>query len=322
MIITKQINSLDIPVIAYPEMLSSFSGCIDYGYVVEDELILPFVEVRKAKLCKYIELPTPIVGFCSVDKEQQFLDQALMCIKEEKHPDFIISLNTSPMRVYPIGSFYCKFGSYVLDLSRSEEMLFSGIHSKHRNVIRKAEKDGLWVDCNHCYIDDCIRIIENTYSRQGKSSSSDAYYRNLSKLGERVDFWVVKKGADIQGCAILLWDNNTSYYMHGGSIDHPSTGALNYLHWQAILTMKNRGVKYYDFVGARISVEEGSKLEGIQRFKSRFGGELQVGYRWRLTYKKSKYALYYFLLWIRTRLIHRDSSPIDIIKYERLRGNF
>ena len=320
--ITKQINNSDIPVLAYPKMLSSLSGYVDHGYIVEDGLILPFVEVRKAKICKYIELPVPTVGSCSVDEEQLFLDKALKYIYEVKRPDFIISLNTSPMRVYPRGSFFCKFGSYVLDLSKSEDELFSGIHSKHRNVIRKAEKDGLTVDCDHRYIDDCLRIIKNTYSRQGKSSSSEGYYRNITRLGRQTEFWVVKKREEIQGCAILLWDNNASYYMHGGSIEHPSTGALNYLHWRAILSMKTRGVKYYDFVGARINVEEGSKLEGIQRFKSRFGGELQVGYRWRLVFNKSKYAIYYFMLWIRTRIFNRDSSPIDIIKYERLRGNY
>ena len=64
----------------------------------------------------------------------------------------------------------------------------------------------------------------------------------------------------------------------------------------AMKLMKERGVKYYDFVGARINPDEGSKYEGIQRFKSRFGGELKKGYLWKMPLNKFKYKLFCWLV--------------------------
>ena len=41
------------------------------------------------------------------------------------------------------------------------------------------------------------------------------------------------------------------------------------------------GVRYYNFCGARVNPEKGSKAEGINRFKERFGGEFIQGYMWK-----------------------------------------
>ena len=61
--------------------------------------------------------------------------------------------------------------------------------------------------------------------------------------------------------------------------------------------MKKRGVKWYDFVGARINPSPGSKVEGIQRFKSRFGGELKEGFLWKKNYNKIKSSFYSIALY-------------------------
>ena len=71
---------------------------------------------------------------------------------------------------------------------------------------------------------------------------------------------------------------------------------MNLLQWTAILDMKRLGVNIYDFVGARISPKEGSKLETIQRFKARFGSQMKVGYLWKYPLNKFKYKTFYFLV--------------------------
>ena len=75
---------------------------------------------------------------------------------------------------------------------------------------------------------------------------------------------------------------------------------MNLLHWEAIKYFKEKGIKRYDFVGARISPEKGSKLEGIQRFKSRFGPTLKRGYLWKKNINPLKTNLYNFLVLIKT----------------------
>ncbi len=57
---------------------------------------------------------------------------------------------------------------------------------------------------------------------------------------------------------------------------------MNLLHWEAMKAFKLRGVDHYDFVGARINPDPGSKQEQLARFKQRFGGRLATGYMWKL----------------------------------------
>ena len=62
----------------------------------------------------------------------------------------------------------------------------------------------------------------------------------------------------------------------------------------------------------------GSKLEGIQRFKERFGGELKKGFIWKYPVN----GLKYFLFQIFTRvfyLIKFQKYEGDIIEQERKR---
>ena len=78
--------------------------------------------------------------------------------------------------------------------------------------------------------------------------------------------------------------------------------------------MKKRGVKWYDFVGARINPIPGSKQEGIQRFKSRFGGELKIGYLWKYSISPLKVRLYQTYIKLKNSRSH--SYTKDIIDQE------
>lgn len=313
-----------IPIIATPEYLKTFNNVVTFGYFIEDNYLLAYC-IRKKVFVNYILLTSPIVSISNVHLEQEniFLNNVITFIKR-KLPvvDFIITDNTTSFVNYPTGAEFCKFGSYVVDLMHDEDTLFSKIHSKHRNVIRKAEKDGLIVDHGQIYADVCYEIIKNTYLRQNKEAYAKEYFNRFKLMGSNVDYWVVKFGNTIQGCAILLWSRGgSSYYLHGGSIEGTHAGAMNYLHWLAMLTMKKRGVRYYDFVGARINPDKGSKLEGIQRFKMRFGGEFKESYFWRYIFHPLKYKLYNSMVNLYLTLKGRKLVE-DVIKAERKKGNF
>jgi lipid II:glycine glycyltransferase (peptidoglycan interpeptide bridge formation enzyme) len=311
-----------LPATGLPEYLQSFNGCVDYGYIIEGNCILPYLK-RKRLFFYFIQLSTGVLGAENEDQEKIFLDNALQFFKNTIRADYIISTNTSIFNSYPKGSLYCKFGSYLLDLEKPEDMLFLGLHSKHRNVIRKAEKEGLVVLYGKEYLVDCYNLINETFSRQGMLSPTIEHIRRLSNLNESISFTIVKFGNEIHGCAIFLSNKNHScYYLYGGSVKHPHSGAMNLLHWQAILRMKKNGVKYYDFVGGRINPEEGSRLEGIQRFKLRFGGEFVIGYLWKYTFNNFKYKLYSILLLGYFKFIRGEKHEGDVIDQERKRGNF
>lgn len=320
--IRKELDKYSVSVLGYEIYLSQIDGVVDYGYVCSEECVLPYV-IKKRFVFKFIQLPSVVEGSNNDEEKRRFIEDAVKFLCKQENPDTIITLNTAICSVHPEKAEFCKFGSYIIDLSQNEDDIFAGLHSKHRNVVRKAEKDGLTVDYGPQYADSCYELIKDTYERQQRVPYSKEHFNKLQRLGENVDFWVVKNGEEIQGCAVLLWSKGfSSYYLHGGSCQHPHGGALNLLHWEAIKKMKERGVLKYDFVGARVNPEPGSKLEGIQRFKARFGGEMKVGYMWRYVHRPFRYMLYSMLLNVYMKYVKHDDTFSDIIKEERSKGNF
>jgi len=105
-------------------------------------------------------------------------------------------------------------------------------------------------------------------------------------------FFIAEYQGIIQGSAIIPFSSYSAYYLYGGSIENPLTGAMNLLQWEAIRKFKELGVKRYDFVGVRISPEKRSKQEGLMKFKERFGGQLYKGYMWKHGLHPMKYAAY------------------------------
>lgn len=318
----KKVDREKVSVVGFEDYICHIEGTISYGYVYSNDMILPYV-LKKRLFFKFIQLPSIVEG-CGNDEEKKlFVENAIKYLCKKENPDTISTLNTAICSVYPEKAEYCKFGSYIINLNQSEDEIFAGLHTKHRNVVRKAKKDGLVVDFGPQYADLCYEQIKNTYERQGRVAYGKAHFDKLKLLGDNVDFWVVKNGDEIQGCAVLLWSKGySSYYLHGGSCQHPHSGALNLLHWEAIKKMKERGVQKYDFVGARVNPEPGSKLEGIQRFKSRFGGEMKVGYMWRFVNHPLRYKLYILLLNVYMKYVRHDNTFSDIIKEERSKGNY
>lgn len=165
--------------------------------------------------------------------------------------------------------------------------------------------------------------MRDTYARQGMSSFIDNSFLNrMNELGENVSYWIATDAQGVlQGSAIFLWNKgNSCYYLHGGSAQHTTTGAMNLLIWEAILFMKAKGVRIFDFVGGRVKPEPGSKLEGIQRFKERFGSNLKIGYAFELAINEPQYNLYKFLLKIKC-IIKRTKIYKSIVEQEIERGN-
>ena len=85
-----------------------------------------------------------------------------------------------------------------------------------------------------------------------------------------------------------------------------------------MLDMKEKGVKYFSFVGCRINEDENSKFHGIQRFKERFGGELKQGYLFKLDFNPFRHCLFNFLLAFRNLIKgnHKFVIQKDIIDQE------
>ena len=284
-----------LPIFATKEFLETKSN--NFGWFVSEDFILPFY-IDKRSIFSKLVFTTQTIVLNENSDEKEFLYSVIEKTRE-LNLDFIAQPMANVLfRLAPKNSKYIKWGSYVVDLTISEEELLKNMHSKHRNVIRKAIKDGVVVE----ETENISLIYENLKETMQRQNRAYPSLEELEKIKNLVKFYISKKDDIIQGCAVLPYNRFGAYYLYGGSIARPYTGALNYLHYYAMLDMKKNGVKKYDFMGARLNVEKGSKLEGIQRFKSRFGGELKEGYLWKYEYKPLKIKLIDIIQKIRYKL--------------------
>jgi lipid II:glycine glycyltransferase (peptidoglycan interpeptide bridge formation enzyme) len=139
--------------------------------------------------------------------------------------------------------------------------------------------------------------------------SVEAFRNYVLGLNEQVKILIAECNGTVQGCVIIPFSQHSAYYVYGGSIPEPVTGAMNLLHWEAIRQFRGLGVQRYDFVGVRINPEEGSKQEGLMLFKQRFGGQLIQGYMWKCSLHSLKFLVY--------SLVVRFLRGGDIVDQER-----
>lgn len=307
------------PILADKRFLSTKSDC--YGWFVSEKLALPFYLKTKMGINRAFVT----MGFVYLEEnagqaeENRFFDELIkLCRKEKIHIVETAYTNTI-FPVYPRGARYAVLGSFIVDLEQSEDDLFKKLHSKHRNVIRRAQKEGVVVKHDASYLDVCKELVHSTYRRQGMVWNDEAELSKLSaSLGDNVRFYVAFSGDVPQGCAVILWNNKRGYYLYGGSIERPATGAVNLLQWQIMCDLKAEKAREYDFFGARVNPDKGSKVEGIQRFKERFGGSLKTGFKWKLPVSKGMYY-YYLTVFFIYNLLKGRLYKGDLIDIERRR---
>ena len=111
-------------------------------------------------------------------------------------------------------------------------------------------------------------------------------------LGNNVKILIAFSEGVPQGCAVIPFSNYSAYYLYGGSIPKPISGATNFLQWEAIKMFRNLGVQRYDFVGVRISSDLAGKQLSLMKYKQRFGGQLAQGYIWKYSLRPLSYSIY------------------------------
>lgn len=279
-------------ILATREYLSVKSN--NYGWFCNEDYIMPFfIDTKLHYFNRLVITFAPISVFGGKENEKGFLNDVCNYLDTHSICDHLAKPQANVVfHSYPDKAEAIPWGSYLVDLSLSEDELLMSFHVKHRNVIRKAIKDGVIIE-NNATTEDVCNCISHTLNRQKVHAPSLSYYEELSKdIPNNVGFYVAKLNDEIEGCAVIIYDENCGYYMYGGSCPKPHTGSLNYLQYEIMRDLKTKGVKTYDLVGARIVYNEDSKYAGIQRFKSRFASEEIKGYSFRYIVKPFKFKLF------------------------------
>jgi hypothetical protein len=293
----------------------------EYGWFLSDRYVLPFYVDRIMIFRRLVFTDAPVARVDAredIGAQQKFIDDVVQLVRASKICDFISKPQSNAVfQVAPAESTACPWGTYEVRIDRSDDELLKAFHGKHRNVIGKAIRDGVTV----AILGDLKSAQENI--RDTLLRQKLPYYPSLSFLealsGRQPDQLLVMGayvGNQLQGVAIAPFDRHRGYYLYGGSIARPATGALNLLQFEVMRWLRDRGVSTYDFVGARLNVEPGSKFEGIQNFKVRFGCSLRSGKAFRVVFSPLKFTM--FRIAIRTYFLCKGwgayTDPIDQIK--------
>jgi lipid II:glycine glycyltransferase (peptidoglycan interpeptide bridge formation enzyme) len=189
----------------------------------------------------------------------------------------------------------------VLDLSKSEDELLSGMKSKHRQYIRKAQNNSITI--HEGTTDDLsafCRILSEISSMKGYILHADSYYKKVWEVfaeSGSVKLFLASRGKEILGSYMLLFGKDTVYEMYGGSNSEGGNLRANYLlKWECIRYCKAKGIRFYDQWGAE------EWYPGLVKFKEGFGGTV-INYPSQYVYVHDKFAYTVYKLFERVNRI-------------------
>lgn len=288
--------------------------------------IIPFSIIKKTIFKKGYFL-TAVVNVNAQDEiyEKEFLEEVIHYIKEKKLCDWIQQPPTWVLfGEVPTNSIYCEFGTYRIELdNKDENELFDKLDRSAHREIRRATLNKVIIKRGLEWWEDCSKVFSLKGARGNiKFPDKNEMEQLLDYLHDNIIIYTCYYNDIPQASLIVISNKFCTYGLYAGTITKPLYGSNYLLFWHAIKEAKLSGVKYFDFVGARINPIIGSKQEGIQIFKNHFGGELVQGFLWKMVFNKKKYKLYIFLLVLYYKVTGKKRK-YDIIdqENERLKQN-
>jgi len=162
--------------------------------------------------------------------------------------------------------------THLLDLTKSEDKIWSSFEGRCRTAIRKAEKSGVRVKLETCReaIESYYEILDELYAGQKMTTPNPKqfYYRLWDAFsGDQLYMLTAWHDETLISGAFIMQDSDRCYYLNGASRpEYLSIAPNNLIQWEAIRLAKSRGAVWYDFVG--------SDIERLAKFKKSFGGDL------------------------------------------------
>lgn len=290
----------DLSIYASETHLKSVSD--EYGWIggFDDmgnlRCILPYTVIHKAGIFRLIRFRVETIlleDSLEIEDEKSFLNSVIEYFRAFK-ADMIIPATTNAIfRTYPDGAIAAPYGTYIIDLRQTEDMIWNNIKKTNRKKITGAINKGVEIREGIEYTDAAYDLVRNTFRRSKMDFMSHKdFKRFVTSLGENVKVFVASYQGNIQGCSVMPFSRHSAYALYGGRTQETVTGAMNLLKWETIKFFHHLGVKTFDFVGVRINPEKGSKQEGLDTFKQSFGSKLVQGYMWKYSLSPIKFAIY------------------------------
>ena len=221
-------------------------------------------------------------GDISNESVRTFWDNFVTKMCEEKIVDNFVRYHPLLKNALPM-----KYVSDVIDLGKTVAMdlsssiiIWDNLTSKNRNMIRKAEKNG--VEISHGKDFDLFNDFRRIYnSTMDKDQAQDYYYFDeefyksiYEDLKDNFEmFYALYQGHIIAMSIILFANNRMHYHLSGSLVEYKKLAPSNLLLYKAALWGNARGYKTFHLGGG-----VGSQEDGLYKFKAAFNRKSDYQY--------------------------------------------
>ena len=189
----------------------------------------------------------------------------------------------------------------LIDLNKSEEELWKDVHSKRRNEIRRAKKEGtnFSVKSNINDLHKCYNILKIVYKRAKLPIPNISFFKNIfvnknNNIGLKL--FCAENDNKIIGCLLALSYKDTIYDFYAGAYsEYYNKYPNDLIPWEVFLWGKENKYSVFDFGGAG----KPDVQYGVRDYKKKFGGQFVEYGRFEMVHKviQFKIAQLGFKLW-------------------------
>lgn len=256
-----------------------------FGIFNNDELMGVALVIRiNAKRGKFLFCPHLIVNSKTANQFFDYLKD--LAIKEkvdfvrispliENTPENLKIFQDYGFRDAPVHMMHPEL-SWILDISRTEEEIMKGMRKTTRNLVRRAEKEGVEVVevKNIEGIEDFYRLHEQTVGRHGFVPFSKDYLKKEFEAfspDNQISVFFGRHEGVVLSSAIIVFSGDSAFYHHGAS--QTSKIPVSYLLlWKIIQEAKKRRCVRFNFWGIAPENMPKHPWSGLTLFKTGFGG--------------------------------------------------
>ena len=236
---------------------------------------------RKTNIGEYYDSVTPygyggvlFEGDTSEGNLQAFWKAYVEKMKDEGIVDNFVRYHPVLANAIPMKSI-----STVIDLGKtvafdlsSEEVIWNNIISKNRNMIRKAEKNG--IEIRHGKGMELFKDFKRIYNATMEKDHAeeyyffgDAFYESIHRdLYDNYEMFYAVLNGEIIAMSIMLFANNQMHYhLSGSMIEYRNLAPSNLLLYKAALWGCEHGYKTFHLGGG-----VGSGEDNLYKFKAAF----------------------------------------------------
>lgn len=190
----------------------------------------------------------------------------VVCNFVRYHP---VLRNADPMRSL---STVVDLGETIVMELQSEEVIWDNITSKHRNMIRKASKNG--VSIHHAKDPALFENFRQIYNATMDSDEADEYYYFKPEFYESIQrdllghcemFYAVCDEKIVAMSIMLFANGRLNYHLSGSDYEYRRVAPSNLLLYEAALWGCHQGMKTFHLGGG-----VGSGQDGLYKFKAGF----------------------------------------------------